>query len=412
MNKTNFKKLTIISAAALVAVSAVALVSSLGDEGTTLTKGAEVTHDASCLFNHYDAVERSFSTHGSKEYWACCTHPGSFVLEKPTWEDNITDKGALTGKAFDEMTSDDDRYVPSISEGDVIYDSTTTDMVAQQYSFFGTLSRGSDADHGNYLKISGITNTSDAFWVRPYESTGDNRNQSKDISGYKQVVFFVKTSIDAKIEIKNGAWANVTEIDVTADAWTQVTINACENMKHLIDLSPAIWGAHATAFDFYVSSMYGSGLDPYAGMEKVFDVAEKEYTPLNWTMNDAATESSATISHGYTDSKYGEYCLIDVAKSAKSDAVWVKPSESVSLSDYSKVVFYIYSNQTMSSLQVRKESYELLVQPYAVSAGWNRVEVDLSSATNPTTTDIGIAYWSHATNLVWKITSIYGVKSA
>lgn len=67
-------------------------------------------HTAECTWNHYDRVEPTEDSHGSKEFWACCTHPGEFVLEEPTSE-NITDMGAFSGAYFDELTNEDLRYI-------------------------------------------------------------------------------------------------------------------------------------------------------------------------------------------------------------------------------------------------------------------------------------------------------------
>ena len=40
-------------------------------------------HEAACLWNHYAAVEPTAERHGSKEFWACCTHL-EFVLSRPS----------------------------------------------------------------------------------------------------------------------------------------------------------------------------------------------------------------------------------------------------------------------------------------------------------------------------------------
>lgn len=439
MNKTNFKRLTIISAAALVSLSASAIVfsSRLGSPNS-LTKATEVNHDANCVFNHYSAVDRTFSTHGSKEFWACCTHWGSHVLVDPSAiSSNITDKGALTGNAFDEMSSDDDRYIPAINEGDALYDASTTDMVNMEgssYPFTCTTSRGVDETYGNYFKLSDVksSKTSEGdqnFWVRPGETLNENiskRTTSKNISKYKKIVFYVKCSMDATVGLWGADWARHGSFAVTKDTWTEISVDipgsdSDHPIEYLNDLSPNIWSIGESTFDFYVTSYYGLGLDPFSGMEKVYDAGTKDYTNYNWVLEDANTGSEAYISKGYKDKTYGDYALIDIKKSAKSDQVWVKPNESVSLSGYSKVLLYVYTNKAMS-IGIMNPDYVTVVASKTFSVGWNAIEVDLtalpSQITAPTTNDIAVYSWyqssdnpSPITDVTWKITSIYGVKA-
>lgn len=413
MNKTNIKKSTKLALAGVMASALGVIAFSLARSNNAITEANAVTHDENCYFNHYSAVERGYSTHGSKEFWACCSHPGSYLLDAPS-TGHIEDKGEFTGAYFNELDSNDDRYISALNEGDVLYDASAAWMVPHNYYHTTTVNLKTDSKYGNYCELADTTNTTtDAFWARPYESTGDSRDKSLDISKYTEVVFYVKSSIAATVDIKNAAYSNITSFAVEADVWTPVVIAKNDNMLHLIDLAPAIWGTHDTPFTFSVTSMYGFGLSPFEGMETVFDAGSNLYVPLNWN----TSELDADYASNGTDKKYGNYCQLNIKKSTISDAVWVKPSQSTSLSAYSKILFYVYSNQDMDSFQVRKEEeYTVIVDSHAVSAGWNKVEIDLTDATTAAKcnelTDIGIAYWSHVTNLVWKITSIYGVKSA
>lgn len=90
-------------------------------------------HDASCVWNHYDAVMPTTSEHGSQEFWACCTHAGNFVFEEPEVNNpsQITDCGQLSGAYFADLANDDARYIPqleAVSSLDLISPATVSDM--------------------------------------------------------------------------------------------------------------------------------------------------------------------------------------------------------------------------------------------------------------------------------------------
>ena len=404
----NITKNKILLGGGLLSCLSICVLAAAGGAIKPLFKtNASDAHDSSCYWNHYLEVSPTYDQHGSKDFYACCTHPGSFSLEKPS-STNITEMGELSGNYFSELDSNDDRYLPSLNEGDVLFDASIYEMVPNNYPFATSeVAKKVDSSYGPYCEISKLTNTSDAVWVRPFESTGDNYDLSLDISSYTKYVFYVKSSIDETLVVKNHAWKDlVSGINLGANEWMRIEIEASSDCQKLIDLAPAIWGSHDTEFTFSISSIYGYGkkADLFEGMDVVFDTNEHQYVPLNWNISEGAT-----ISIGKSDSMYGSYCEIDIPSSTKSDAVWVKPFNSISLEAYSKVVFYIYSNQDMDSFQVRNENYDLLVNPYSVSSGWNKVEINVGGNLSKTE-DIGIAYWSHVTNLKWKITSIYGAK--
>ena len=142
-------------------------------------QGAE--HTAACPWNHYDAVAATATTHGSKEFWACCVHH-EFVLEAPS-VGTVTDKGAFTGEYFDNLDPSDERYIAplgahaytiTINDGDPIaltdFTSTLTDKdtcVARfgldglkmkrgdRYSFYkdGEFMSGMYAEEGSNLQV-------------------------------------------------------------------------------------------------------------------------------------------------------------------------------------------------------------------------------------------------------------------
>ena len=115
MKNKKAMKIGLVSTAVVAAGLAVAMIASHGSSLSVL-KVRGLDHDANCEWNHYDAVAATYAQHGSKEFWACCSHPGTFQLSAPS-EGHITDAGAFSGEFFNNLQPSDDRYVPVLEGG-------------------------------------------------------------------------------------------------------------------------------------------------------------------------------------------------------------------------------------------------------------------------------------------------------
>lgn len=104
------KKTIVLSALLLSASLGVTTVVLSNNTGTIGIAKDEV------YWHHYDRVEPTLTKHGSKEFWAnCSTH--NYTLENPGVYEDIREGVAFdTTSYFDELESDDPRYIPSISE--------------------------------------------------------------------------------------------------------------------------------------------------------------------------------------------------------------------------------------------------------------------------------------------------------
>lgn len=111
-NKKAFK----IGLLSTVVVGMAIAVTAISMNHGKLFMGRGVLHDGSCQWNHYDEVAATYVSHGSKEFWACCTHPGEAVLEAPA-EGTINDMGPLVGEYFDSLSAEDPRYIPMLEGG-------------------------------------------------------------------------------------------------------------------------------------------------------------------------------------------------------------------------------------------------------------------------------------------------------
>ena len=109
MKNKKAMKIGLIGTAVLTVGVAMALVASNTGLGNIL-RVRGIDHDANCEWNHYNAVAATYAQHGSKEFWACCSHAGQHVLTAPS-EGHITDIGPFVGDYFDNLDPLDDRYV-------------------------------------------------------------------------------------------------------------------------------------------------------------------------------------------------------------------------------------------------------------------------------------------------------------
>lgn len=102
----------------LIAVTALSL--SLGAAaGVVISKKENAflaTANDGSYWNHYAQVTPTLTTHGSKEFWAnCSTH--NFSLDNPGPGEDIREGVAFdTTSYFAELTSEDPRYLPPLSE--------------------------------------------------------------------------------------------------------------------------------------------------------------------------------------------------------------------------------------------------------------------------------------------------------
>ncbi|MBR4377866.1 MAG: hypothetical protein IKP50_03160 [Bacilli bacterium] len=132
-------------------------------------------HDASCVWNHYDAVMPTTSEHGSQEFWACCTHAGNFVFEEPEVNNpsQITDCGQLSGAYFADLGNDDARYIPQLeaaTASDAIVPVTVSDLGFTSGDYIKTGAQGH-----NFLRYDFLENGGADVWLK-YRFSSINTN--------------------------------------------------------------------------------------------------------------------------------------------------------------------------------------------------------------------------------------------
>ncbi len=92
----------------------------------------------SVVWKHYAAVAPTFTTHGSKEFWASCSALGTHVFTQPA--KGIIEEGGDFSKSpyFAELDATDDRYVEKLTPK-VTFDSYGgTEVTAQDVAYGGT----------------------------------------------------------------------------------------------------------------------------------------------------------------------------------------------------------------------------------------------------------------------------------
>lgn len=369
MNITRNKKLIIIG---LVSASLIAGTALLVNKGAVFyTVQAGDAHTPSCIFNHYDKVDPTYNRHGSKEFWACCSHTGKHVFSAPE-VGTIVDKGPLDGIYFDDLVMGDDRYIPSLYEDmDVLYDTKENFYVPQVYvpTYTATVNQ-LDATYGSYVHYD-IASSQDAnnpkeniLWFKPAApKTPINAKQ------YSSIIFYFKSSqtID-NLQIRKEADYEiiVDSMKIEANAWTKIEVPVSEKTANLDDIGFASWGERKN-LEWCVTSMYG--VKKTINQETVFDVSNEmnTYVPQNYSSPAGKLEITKKV-----DPKIGTYSYIDIKESNNQGILWFKPRindekvvedqrdslvRAISLSKYSSVYFYIKSNVAIDNLEIKNDDY-------------------------------------------------------
>ena len=111
MNKKT-KQIVIFSCTSFITIGLFGYLVLNGGGQNFFKKVSAHTHSNSCLFNHYEAVDPTEDCHGSKEFWACCSHL-SYLLEEPNYG-TINEAGPFIGFYFDNLDENDERYIPAL----------------------------------------------------------------------------------------------------------------------------------------------------------------------------------------------------------------------------------------------------------------------------------------------------------
>lgn len=252
MNITRNKKLIICG---LVSASLIAGTALLVNKGAAFyTVEAGDAHTPSCIFNHYDKVDATYNKHGSKEFWACCNHPGKHLFTAPE-VGTVVDKGPLDGLYFDELVLGDDRYIPSLYEDmDVLYDTKAQYYVPNNYGIadFKHNEGQKDDVYGDYVKMNINKAEEDAVWLRP---------ASTDLlTNYSSVIFYIKSNQ----KITNFGVSHKEDYDgvskgtivLEENTWTKIEVPVSETISTVENVTFGSWG-QKTNLVWSITSMYG-----------------------------------------------------------------------------------------------------------------------------------------------------------
>ena len=172
-------------------------------------------HDANCEWNHYEAVDPTIAKHGSKEFWACCTHPGEFELAEPA-VGHITDRGAFSGEFFEALTDADERFVERLDgnrfvrmdvigwqDSALLYSTAQyTDVTKVTFRFRHTgetfaglwLAVAVNDSHSDWVNLKNFSASNDGEW---HEVTVDSINKS----GYVGIAYNMDHVIEASFDV-------------------------------------------------------------------------------------------------------------------------------------------------------------------------------------------------------------------
>ncbi|MDD7714817.1 MAG: hypothetical protein PUJ84_02785, partial [Mollicutes bacterium] len=226
MNITRNKKLIIIG---LVSASLIAGTALLVNKGAAFyTVQAGDAHTPSCIFNHYNKVDATYNKHGSKEFWACCNHPGKHLFTAPE-VGTVVDKGPLDGLYFDELVLGDDRYIPSLYEDmDVLYDTKANYYVPNNYGIadFNHYTGQKDDVYGDYVRMDINKAEGDAVWLRPA--------LTDSLKNYSSVIFYIKSNqkiTNFGVGAKDDYGVAGGKIVLEENTWTKIEVPVSETIS-------------------------------------------------------------------------------------------------------------------------------------------------------------------------------------
>ena len=175
------------------------------------------------VWKHYAAVAPTFTSHGSKEFWANCSSLGVHQFEAPT-KGTIEEGGDFSATTyFKELAADDDRYVAKLTPK-VTFDSRGGTAIESQDVEYETLAteptaptREADDYYDSYTFDGWYTNGEKFDFTKPV--TGNVDLVAKWKYGNKKTVYVVSnwgkddfsSSIDGKAKslIRDDFLANV-----------------------------------------------------------------------------------------------------------------------------------------------------------------------------------------------------------
>ncbi len=126
MKINNKKTLLVLAAVALVGGTFTAV--ALTKENGFSVSAAE---DENTIWKHYAAVAPTFTSHGSKEFWANCSEIGTHVFEEPKVGKIQEGDDFSKTPYFNELTPTDDRYVAKLTPK-VTFDSRGGTVIESQ----------------------------------------------------------------------------------------------------------------------------------------------------------------------------------------------------------------------------------------------------------------------------------------
>lgn len=201
--KINSKKtLLVLAAVALVGGTFTAV--ALTQENGFSVSAAE---DENTIWKHYAAVAPTFTSHGSKEFWASCSEIGRHVFETP--KGKIQDGGDFSKTDyFKELAPTDDRYVAKLTPK-VTFDSRG-----------GTVIESQDVEY-NALAVEPTAPTReadayyDAYTFDGWYANGKKFDFTKPVTG----------NVDLSAKWKYGK----TKTIAVSDKWTKENFTIDEN---------------------------------------------------------------------------------------------------------------------------------------------------------------------------------------
>lgn len=367
--------------------------------GVLENKAEAVTHDASCSWSHYNVTESSVDLNGTKEYWACCKHRGSYVYSRDqVTGTHIDEIGDLPYEKRVEVTKDDPRYLsPNLSEKyDLLYDTKSLNWDASHVSPTGygggaTITGNCQDDEflSSYTKCENINQTQNWIWFEP--------QSTDDITSYEEICFWVWSNQSKNLGIVND-YKQKTVYSISANQWTKISVKPSDVAASLLrDIGFGVWGnisnltlKFSSVYGSKRASLYSAKTDYWVGLTSTYGGG---FTPSVNNMSKAMNPYSENLNMNNTN-----------------EFIWLHPNNDADITTYSKIYFWVWCNQNRNTGLINNYA---IVQSFPVYANkWRYVELDVKTLKDTygitKLSDIGFGDHGTHTNYTLRFTSVYG----
>lgn len=168
-------------------------------------------------------------------------------------------------------------------QDNILFDASKGDLVYNDYICDFTSSRGNDEDIGNIYQLDNMSTNKDWLWFKP--------NLSLSLNSYSAIYFYMKTSVDTTIELREtytGRATLIKKINFVKDIYQTVIIEVNNTNFPNLNINNLGIGKYSdsghtvtSSGTWYISDIYGINKEYVDGYELVDNIYVPRYVKEN-----------------------------------------------------------------------------------------------------------------------------------